>query len=107
MQTCLAWDTIYDPLYDRVITPVSRIWNCGWGGYVMFCWDSYFAAVMASVDNKELAYANAIEVTREGIGCGFVPNFVSASGFNSRDRSQPPVGALCAWMIYRRHREAA
>jgi len=105
MQTCLAWDTIYDPLHDRVISPVSRIWNCNWGGYVMFCWDSYFAAAMASIDNKDLAYANAIEVTREGIGGGFVPNFVSAPGFHSRDRSQPPVGALCAWMIYRRHRE--
>ena len=105
MQTCLAWDTIYDPLHDRVISPVSRIWNCNWGGYVMFCWDSYFAALMASVDNKDLAYANAIEVTREGIANGFVPNFVSPSGFQSRDRSQPPVGSLTALTIYRQYGE--
>ena len=105
MQTCLAWDTIYDPLYDRVISPVSRIWNTGWGGYVMFCWDSYFAAAMAAVDNRDLAYANAIEVTREGIANGFVPNFVSPSGYQSRDRSQPPVGSLVALSIYQRYRE--
>ena len=105
MQTCLAWDTIYDPLFDRVISPVSRIWNTNWGGYVMFCWDSYFAAAMAAVDNRDLAYANAIEVTREGSVNGFVPNFVSPSGFQSRDRSQPPVGSLIALEIYRRHRE--
>ncbi len=48
MQTCLAWDTVYDPLHDRVISPVSRIWNCFSGGYVMFCWDSYFAASFQS-----------------------------------------------------------
>ena len=24
MQTCLAWDTIYEPSHDRVVTPVSR-----------------------------------------------------------------------------------
>ncbi len=105
MQTCLAWDTIYDPLHDRVISPVSRIWNCNWGGYVMFCWDSYFAALMASEDNPALAYANAIEVTREGIECGFVPNFVTPEGFWSRDRSQPPVGSLTALMLYQRHGE--
>src|SRR5690625_1137938 len=46
IQTCLAWDTIYDPLKNRVITPVSRIWNCNHGGYALFCWDTYFAAYM-------------------------------------------------------------
>jgi putative isomerase len=105
MQTCLAWDTVYDPLRDRVISPVSRIWNVSWGGYVMFCWDSYFAALMAAVDHRDLAYANAIEVTREGIASGFVPNFVSPSGYQSRDRSQPPVGSMTALMIYKRYRE--
>lgn len=103
MQTCLAWDTVYDPLHDRVISPVSRIWNTNWGGYVMFCWDSYFAAAMAAVDHKGLAYANALAVTREGIASGFVPNFVSPCGFHSRDRSQPPVGAFVALDIHRRH----
>ena len=105
MQTCLAWDTIYDPLFNRVISPVSRIWNNNWGGYVMFCWDSYFAAAMAAVDNRDLAYANAIEVTREGIANGFVPNFVSPSGYQSRDRSQPPVGSLVVLAIYQQYRE--
>ncbi len=105
MQTCLAWNTIYDPLFDRVISPVSRIWNCNWGGYVMFCWDSYFAAAMAAVDNKKLAYANATAVTREGIANGFVPNFVSPSGFQSRDRSQPPVGGITVLQIYERYQE--
>jgi len=52
MQTVLAWDVIYDPENDRVIAPVSRLWNVNWGGYVLFCWDTYFASYMFSFDNK-------------------------------------------------------
>jgi hypothetical protein len=94
MQICLAWDTIYDPFNDRVISPVSRIWSCAAGGWVLFDWDTYFAAWMASVENKELAYANTIAITSEVTERGFIPNFAHPSGFKSRDRSQPPVGAL-------------
>lgn len=94
MQICLAWDTIYDPFNDRVISPVSRIWSCGWGGWVLFDWDTYFAAWMAGVEHKELAYANAVAITDEITERGFIPNFAMPSGFKSRDRSQPPVGAL-------------
>jgi len=102
VQTCLAWDTIYDPLHDRVISPVSRIWSCGWGGYVLFEWDTYFAALLAAIDNKDLAYANAIEITREKTENGFVPNFAVASGLKSRDRSQPPVGSRIVLELYKR-----
>ena len=94
MQICLAWDTIYDPFSDRVISPVSRIWSCNWGGWVLFDWDTYFAAWMAGIENRELAYANAIAITDEITERGFIPNMATASGFKSRDRSQPPVGAM-------------
>ena len=94
MQICLAWDTIYDPFKDRVISPVSRIWSCASGGWVLFDWDTYFAAWMASVEDKELAYANAIAITEEVTERGLIPNFAHPSGFKSRDRSQPPVGAI-------------
>ncbi|MCD6291091.1 MAG: hypothetical protein J7M34_11355, partial [Anaerolineae bacterium] len=102
MQTCLAWDTIYEPSHDRVVTPVSRLWNIHWGGYVLFCWDTYFAAYMTALDNKELAYANAIEITREKTERGFVPNFGTVNNVKSRDRSQPPVGSLVVRELYRR-----
>ena len=103
MQTCLAWNTIFEPSKARVVTPVSRVWNAGhWGGYVLFCWDTYFAAYMAAVDNKDLAYANAIEMTREKTASGFVPNFAAAGNVCARDRSQPPVGSLVVRELYRR-----
>ena len=104
-QTCMAWDTIYDPLNDRVISPVSRLWNCRWGGAVLFDWDTYFAAYMASLDNKDVAYANAIEITRSHTERGFIPNFAAATGLKSRDRSQPPVGSFVVRELYRRYGE--
>jgi hypothetical protein len=111
MQSVLAWDNVYDPTIDRVITPVSRIWNVDWGqgekigGFVLFCWDTYFASMMISVGNKELAYANAAEMTKAITENGFVPNFHADHNNKSRDRSQPPVGSLAVWRIYQQHGE--
>lgn len=111
MQNVLAWDNIYDPTINKVITPVSRIWNVDWsnnpslGGFVLFCWDTYFASMMLSIDNKELAYANAVEITRGITEEGFVPNFYTESNYKSRDRSQPPVGTLAAWSIYQKYKD--
>ena len=102
MKTCLAWDTIYECEHDRVCSPVSRIWNIGWGGYVLFDWDTYFAALMASEENKELAQLNAIAITDEATESGFVPNFGSANDGKSRDRSQPPVGSYVCLEIYKK-----
>ena len=102
MQTCLAWDTVYEPAHDRVVSPVSRIWNINWGGYVLFCWDTYFAGYIAAIDNKDLAYANAIEITHEKTEAGFVPNFGTVNSVASRDRSQPPVGSLVIRELYRK-----
>jgi hypothetical protein len=102
VQTVLAWNTIYDPGNDRVITPVSRTWSAG--GWVLFEWDTYFAAYMLSLDCKELAYANAIAITGEITDKGFVPNN-SQPGIKSLDRSQPPVGAFVIKEIYRKYRD--
>ena len=73
-----------------------------WGGYVLFDWDTYFAAIMASMDNKELARLNAIAITDEVTCRGFIPNFGSAYGLKSVDRSQPPVDAFACLKIYKR-----
>jgi hypothetical protein len=105
MRTCLAWDTIYEPEKDRICSPVSRLWNINWGGYVLFDWDTYFSALIASMENRELAYANAIAITHEKTEAGFIPNFGAADDDKSRDRSQPPVGSLTVRELYRKFRE--
>lgn len=102
IQTVIGWDTIYEPQGRRVISPVSRIWSVRWGGYVLFDWDTFFAATLAATGNRDLAYANAIEICREATRQGFVPNYARSQGWKSADRSEPPVGAITVLGLYRK-----
>jgi len=101
----LAWNIIYDPKKNRILTPVSRTWSVEWGGYVQHCWDMYFNALMYSISDKELSYISAVEITREHAADGFIPCCVAANGFSTLDRSQPPVGSLVAKKIYEKYKE--
>jgi putative isomerase len=102
IQTAMAWDTIYDPSKDRVITPVCHLVSVLSGGYILFCWDLYFAGYMAALDNPDLAYANTLAMTEEATEAGMVPNYAQPDGFKSYDRSEPCVGAAVARELYRR-----
>lgn len=105
IETTLGWDTIYEPEKGRVVSPVSRVWSVGWGGYVIFDWDTFFAATMAGIGDKDLAYANALETLREETAQGFVPNYARAGNWKSADRSEPPVGAITVLGIYEQFQE--
>lgn len=102
IETAVAWNTTYDAKCRRVATPTSRIWSIESGGYVMYCWDSYFCALLASLGSRELAYANIIEITSEMTDDGFVPNVTWGNGYKSLDRSQPPVGAGVLLALYKK-----
>jgi hypothetical protein len=101
IETVLGWDTIYEPSKSRVVSPVSRVWSTGWGGYVLFDWDTFFAASLAAVGNRDLAYADALEILREETSEGFVPNYARAGDWKSSDRSEPPVGAITILRLYK------
>jgi putative isomerase len=105
MQAVISWNVVYDAKNDRAIAPVSRVWNETWGGYIIFDWDTYFTALMLALDQKELAYSNAIAITRAITEDGFIPNLESSFGNKSFDRSQPPVGSMCCKLIYERYRQ--
>ena len=105
MESALMWDTTYDAKHDRVISPVSRLWSIASGGYVLFCWDNFFAGFMAGIGSKELAYSNLCEILNEHTADGFVPNFAYATGQVSGDRSQPPVGSAMLLETYRIHQD--
>lgn len=105
IETTLGWDTIYEPSHERVVSPVSRVWSVSWGGYVIFDWDTFFAATMAGIGDRDLAYADAIETLREETPQGFVPNYARAGGWKSFDRSEPPVGAITVLGLYRKFHE--
>jgi putative isomerase len=104
IQSVISWNLIYDAFNNRAFSSVSRVWNESWGGYILFDWDTYFIALMASLDNKELAYSNAIAITDAITDRGFIPN-VESTFSKSNDRSQPPVGSLVCRMIYERYGE--
>jgi hypothetical protein len=105
VETTIGWDTIYEPEKGRVISPVSRVWSVGWGGYVLFDWDNFFAATLASVGSRDLAYAGAMEMLREETAAGFVPNYARAGDWKSSDRSEPPVGAITVLGLYEKFRD--
>jgi len=102
IETTLGWDTIFEPSRRRVVSPVSRVWSADWGGYVLFDWDTFFAATMAAIGNRDLAYADAIETLRESTAQGFVPNYARAGRWSSFDRSEPPVGASTVLGLYKK-----
>ncbi len=90
----LHWNTIWEPVKARICSPASRDWcrDPAWGGYVLFDWDTFFAAMMSALEDPALAEANIRAILQEITPAGFVPNFGSARS-QSLDRSQPPVGA--------------
>ncbi len=105
LQSCMAWNTIFDPLKNRAISTVNRQWNINRGGYGMFCWDNFFGAMLCAVDNREMAIANLLEILNERTPEGFVPNNSQGNGRKSFDRSQPPVGTMAAWQIYSKFKD--
>lgn len=105
ISTILAWNTIYEPVNDRVLSTVSRTWNVSRGGYGLFCWDNFFMAYLAAIDNKELAFANVIALLDDATEEGFVPNLSQGNGRKSWDRSQPPVGGIMVKEIYKQYPE--
>ncbi len=106
IQSVVGWNVIYDASKERVIFPVSRLWNDNFGGqYVLFDWDTYFGAWMAGMESKELAYANAVEITKAITPGGFIPNFSGSYGSASFDRSQPPVGSLVFYQLFEKFQD--
>ena len=105
IETTLGWDTIYDPEHQRVISPVARVWSVSWGGWVLFDWDGFFAATLAGVGSRDLAYANVMELLREETAEGFVPNYARPDGWKSFDRSEPPVGSITALGLYNKYHD--
>jgi hypothetical protein len=100
----VMWNTIYEPIGDRLCTPVSREWCTDngkyFGSYVLFDWDTFFCGILSSIQDKEIAYQQIKSIFQEMTQDGMIPNFSSQRG-KSFDRSQPPVGSYCILKLYR------
>ena len=97
----VAWNTVYEPRHDRVVSTVGRLWNREYGGVALFGWDNFFLAYLSSLADRRLALANVIEHLRGATAEGFLPNDNRGNGSKSWDRSQPPVGSLMVREVYR------
>ncbi|HLP38193.1 MGH1-like glycoside hydrolase domain-containing protein [Lacibacter sp.] len=104
MQAVLGWSTIYEPMYNRVVTPgAGRWWNKRFNNYVLWGWD--FTALNFMPFDRKLAYANLIEIIRHKTPEGFFPNYAMGYDIASRDRAQPPVYSIAANALYKQYNE--
>jgi putative isomerase len=96
-----GWNTIWSPARCKEYLVSTRDWCVfgNYGDYVLFGWDSFLSALLASVYDPDLAKAALLRIFEGQTEAGFVPSIQSEIGV-SDDRSHPPVGALCVWMIY-------
>eukprot|EP01043_Picozoa_sp_COSAG02_P022723 COSAG02_NODE_1189_length_13995_cov_7.850101_9_plen_647_part_00 len=99
MQAVLMWNVIWNPSESGPWANVDR----GWGQpYCMFDWDNLFASYMLSLDAKELAVSNLIQIIKARVMDGFVPGY-SKGIEKTRDKTEPPIGSKVVHEIYKRH----
>lgn len=105
VQAGIAWNLIYEPKFERVVSTVGRLWNEEYGGFCTFGWDNFFLAYMTGLASRDLAFANVIEHLRGKTEHGFIPNDNRGNGSKSFDRSQPPVGGIMVKEVYKTYPE--
>lgn len=95
MVTAISWNVVYTPL-EGIITPIFR--GSPWfvskpHNYVLFEWDTYFAAMIATYTDEWVAKSNIIRMSKSLIYKGFVAGFWNGK-CGETDKSKPPVGGL-------------
>jgi hypothetical protein len=96
---------IYSNDDHRVAISVSRRWADSANTEPYFCWDSFFNGALACLSDPKAARETVRAILAWQTPEGLVPNFGHwnfSGGRVSKDRSQPPVGALCVWKIQQR-----
>ncbi len=98
---------IYSSDNKMVAISVSRKWANTANTAPYFCWDSFFNALLASLDNPEMGCQTARAILSYQGSDGLVPNYAHWDIGISTDRSQPPVGAMCIWKMNQRRPDVA
>jgi hypothetical protein len=95
-------------LYSSDLKMVAHTVTRGWvpatepNASPLFCWDSFFNGLLACLDDPATARNTVRAVLAGAQPDGFVPNFSHwnvGRGYVSKNRSQPPVGAMCVWKM--------
>lgn len=92
--SALGWTTVYNPGEDFLSIVCSRVWASRNGQGLLFCWDTFLAALMAAgLGHSRLG----IRIARNMLDCmgedEFVPNVRNALG-SKTTHSQPPDGSM-------------
>lgn len=119
----------YENSRFKIKTPMGEIWEAvsnhlnhsrvygtqtGFTGYVvnrgwcntinqrLFCWDTFFHAMIASLEDPQGAQESVKAILAHQTPIGIVPNntFGNDTANNSNDRTQYPVGSICVWKMH-------
>lgn len=89
---------IYSSHDSLLFIPVSRSFGVEHANQApIFCWDSFFNALMATYDNPDMAKATYRAVLSGALPNGMIGNVRHWSMGPSTGNSQPPVGSMCIW----------
>jgi glycogen debranching enzyme len=102
----LGHSRVFSPDTGRVSHIVSRNW-CLPDGQVLFCWDSFFNGLLASVENPAAGRDTVRALLAYQLPDGMIANYSGRGWGQSADRSQPPVGSLCVWKMFQRSPDRA
>ena len=104
------WEAVSNHLnHSRVFGTQTKhigyVVNRGWMGFYdqrLFCWDTFFHAMLAAMEDPEGAKESVRAILVHQTPIGIVPNntYGNDTTRNSNDRSQYPVGSMCVWKIH-------
>lgn len=87
--------------HHMTFIPVSRIFGMENANQApVFCWDSFFNALMSCYDNPEMSRETLNAVFKFQLDNGMIGNVAHWSMGPSTGNSQPPVGSMCVWKIH-------
>lgn len=101
----LFWNTLYQPGYHRLYSPASRRWifpsQMGRENYTIFGWNSFFSAMLLSIESIKHAKDVMKSVLETQYPNGNIPQWRGETG-GTADRSHPPVGSFVVWKCFQR-----
>jgi len=105
MMNQLNHNKVYNFKTGRICHVITRNW-CRTDGQILFKWDSFFNALMSSLEDPAGARDTIRCVLAEQQKNGLIPSYSGPRWEVSWDRSQPVVEAMCVWKIHQRWPDA-
>ena len=102
----MSWTGTYVPAMGMTFPSVSRRWAWENGGWAIGGWDTFFNALLTSLEDPAQTASGIKAILLAQTPDGLVPNMASGNG-NTPDRSEPPVGAYGTWKVYQRTHDRA